>query len=212
MHAYAVVRSRNPVFKESILLLLQVSGLHLQDDPVWPSEASRAYPHQGKALQMSVLFLHGCSLGPSPKTHENPYEGHSRDYLCPVFECGTSTSSPTVSPSPVMSASSSPSLQPISAPTTIHFAPLEGCCNDEGGGTFGKRVTRSHCLSQLSSPLLHESAHLRGHSIARPLIRHYEWHHVCILEDCFSCYDFVSMYRTAVFVPHASRSDSFVRW
>ena len=56
---------------------------------VWPSEASRAYPHQGKALQMSVLFLHGCSLGPSPKTHENPYEGHSRDYLCPVFECGT---------------------------------------------------------------------------------------------------------------------------
>lgn len=38
---------------------------------------------------MSVLFLHGCSLGPSPKTHENPYEGHSRDYLCPVFECGT---------------------------------------------------------------------------------------------------------------------------
>ena len=124
----------------------------------------------------------------------------------------SSTSSPTVSPSPVMSASSSPSLQPISAPTTIHFAPLEGCCNDEGGGTFGKRVTRSHCLSQLSSPLLHESAHLRGHSIARPLIRHYEWHHVCILEDCFSCYDFVSMYRTAVFVPHASRSDSFVRW
>ena len=98
----------------------------------------------------------------------------------------SSTSSPTVSPSPVMSASSSPSLQPISAPTTIHFAPLEGCCNDEGGGTFGKRVTRSHCLSQLSSPLLHESAHLRGHSIARPLIRHYEWHHVCILEDCFS--------------------------
>lgn len=123
----------------------------------------------------------------------------------------SSTSSPTVSPSPVMSASSSPSLQPISASTTVHFAPLESCCSDEGGERYFWVVMCSRCLSQFSSPLLHESAHLRGHSIARPRFRHCMWHHVCILEDCFSVV-LNSMYRTTMFVAYTSFTESFVRW